>query len=175
VSLVSLVTALRWGTIAGGIIWAVASSMHSSVFFSALVLVAYAMYRSFRSLDYSRQGWRGLISIFVELGLTTFVVVSTGYWDSPFIFSLFIPVIAAGFGRGFGHSLRIGITEALAVGLAANAVGIHSGLRLIDWCGELLLTAIAYSCGEIARAQYVATYSAARCQQFVGKPESCSQ
>ena len=44
-------------------------------------------------------------------------VVATGYWDSPFIFMLLTAVTVAGFARGFGFALRIGVVSTLAVSL----------------------------------------------------------
>jgi signal transduction histidine kinase len=114
------------------------------------------MWRTLRPVEYRRRGWKSLLSILAELGISVSVIVATGCWDSPFIFGIFTPVIAAGFARGFWHALRIGVTGAFAIGLAAIILDYGSGIDDIGaWCGELLLTAVVASYGRrlMARAE----------------------
>jgi signal transduction histidine kinase len=148
-NLVTLVTALRWGTTAASLFFAAAIGVTVASIAAGLVLIAYATLRTFRPVEYRRRGWQSLLAILLELTLTTGVIVSTDCWDSPYIFTLFTPVIAAGFARGFWHAFRIGITGAFAVGLAAELMGVPSGVRATTaWCGELLLTAVVASYGR---------------------------
>ena len=44
-------------------------------------------------------------------------IVTTGYWDSPFILMLLTAISVAGFARGFAFALRIAIVSTLAVTL----------------------------------------------------------
>jgi signal transduction histidine kinase len=148
-SLVNLVTALRWGTTAASLFFAAAIGVTAASIAAGSVLIAYATLRTFRPVEYRRRGWQSLVAILFELALTTGVIVATDCWDSPYIFTLFTPVIAAGFARGFWHAFRIGITGAFAVGLAAELMGFASGVRATSaWCGELLLTAVVASYGR---------------------------
>lgn len=155
-NLVTLVTALRWGTTAASLFFAAALGVTTASIAAGLILIAYASWRTFRPVEYRRRGWQSLLAILFELSLTSGVIVATDCWDSPYIFTLFTPVIAAGFARGFWHAFRIGMTGAFAVGLAAELLGIPSGIRpTTAWCGELLLTAVVASYGRrlLSRAE----------------------
>ncbi|MGH9186870.1 MAG: histidine kinase [Acidimicrobiales bacterium] len=44
-------------------------------------------------------------------------VISTGFWESPFVFSLITAVTVAGFARGFGFALQISVASSLAVSI----------------------------------------------------------
>lgn len=148
-SLVTLVTALRWGTTAASLFYGAALGIDASHIVAGVILVAYATLRTFRPVEYRRRGWQSLLAIVFELTLTTAVIVATGCWDSPYIFTLFTPVIAAGFARGFWHAFRIGMTGVFAVGLAAYALGENNGISpTTTWTGELLLTAVVASYGR---------------------------
>lgn len=145
----TLVTAVRWGTTTGTLLYAAILRIELWEMLIGVILVAHATLRTFRPVEYRRRGWQSLISILIELAITTGVIVSTGCWDSPFVFALFTPVIAAGFARGFWHAFRIGLTGALTVGTAAFALDVHNGIRPITaWCGELVLTAVVASYGR---------------------------
>jgi signal transduction histidine kinase len=148
-NLASLATAARWGTTTVGLLWAVALRSKYSYLALGVVLVAYALWRTYLPLQYRRRGWKSLVSILVELATATAVTVATGCWDSPYIFALFTPVIAAGFARGFWHALRIGVTAAVTVGLAATLLHQDSGIHPITaWCGELMMVASVASYGS---------------------------
>jgi signal transduction histidine kinase len=72
-------------------------------------------------------------------------VVTTGYWESPFVFSLATAVIVAGFARGFGFALRIGIATATAVsiGYLTRPDFDQSGFRItVQWSVIMLLVAV---------------------------------
>jgi signal transduction histidine kinase len=146
--LVALVTAVRWGTTTLGMLWATALHSEATDIALGVVLLAYALWRTFRPIEYSRRGWRSLTSIVFELAVTVSVIVATGCWDSPYIFALFTPTIAAGFARGFWHAFRIAVTSAIAVGSAAYLRDLDSGIRPVTaWGGELLLVAAVASYG----------------------------
>jgi hypothetical protein len=56
--------------------------------------------------------------VLAELAIHVAAVGTTGYWGSPFVFSLATAVIVAGFARGFGFALRVGIATSTAVSIA---------------------------------------------------------
>lgn len=156
--LTALVTAVRWGTTTVGLLWATALRSDSLVFALGIVLLAYSLWRTFRPVEYGRRGWKSLLSIITDLAITVGVVVASDCWDSPYIFALFTSVIAAGFARGFWHAFRVAVTAAVAVGLAAWLLDLHSGIRpVMSWSGELLLVAAVASYGRrlLTRAEEV--------------------
>lgn len=150
-SLTSLVTATRWATTTAGLIWALATRQSLTEYVAVgLALVAYSMFRTFKPIKYDRRGWRSFGAILTELFLVVAAVVLTEGWNSPYIFSLFTPVIAAGFAKGFGHSLRIAAAAAIAIGVSAEIIDSQAGLQsAIAWTGELMLVAAVASYGRL--------------------------
>ena len=72
-------------------------------------------------------------------------VTATGYWDSPFIFSLLTAVTVAGFARGFGFGVRIGSAVVLAVTIpcaAASRLRPSRPRTTAQWTLVLLLVAL---------------------------------
>lgn len=105
------------------------------------VIVAYTAYRTVRPLRYV-DDTASLMRVLAEVGINVLAVSSTGYWESPFVFSLITAVIVAGFARGFGFALRIGAVSALAVwapDLARPGHSLRVGAQLTI---ELLLVAL---------------------------------
>lgn len=110
------ILAIRWGT-------TIASIALSARYFQeqnwaivgwCAVIIAYTAYRTLSPLRYLGD-LRSLIAVLAEVTLHVGIVVLTGGWESPFIFSLLTAVIVAGFARGFGFALRVGIFASLAV------------------------------------------------------------
>lgn len=58
-----------------------------------------------------------LVRVLVEVAIHVLAVAATGYWGSPFVFSLLTAVMVAGFARGFGFAVRVGGASAVAVAL----------------------------------------------------------
>jgi signal transduction histidine kinase len=82
---------------------------------SAIVLT-YTISRTLAPLRYTGDV-RSLLEVLGEVVLNICCVIATGYWDSPFILMLLTAVTIAGFARGYGFALRIGIVSTLAVSL----------------------------------------------------------
>ncbi|MBI2710026.1 MAG: GAF domain-containing sensor histidine kinase [Actinobacteria bacterium] len=79
----------------------------------AAVVVAYNGYRVVRPL--SPDGEAPGLPLLAEVALHLSAVATTGYWQSPFVFSLLTAVIVAGLGRDFGSALRVGAGVAFVV------------------------------------------------------------
>lgn len=148
-SLVALVTAARFGTTTMGVLFtAVVGPTRASLAAGAL-LIAYSLWRTFVPVAYGRRGWRSSIAITLEVAVAVGSVMATEGWDSPFIFSLFTPVIAAGFARGLAHALRIAVISSIAVFVGAYVFDESTGIRPVaSWTGELVLVAGLASYGR---------------------------
>src|SRR5690606_16255893 len=108
---------IRWGTLAVAL--ALASSepgLSGRYLACALGLAAYTVLRTLRPIRYDEE-WRGLASVLAEVAGTTVAVLATGYWESPFVFTLLTAVAVAGFARGFAFALRIAVAVILAVSI----------------------------------------------------------
>jgi len=109
-----------------------------------VLLLGYALYRTVAPIRYAEGNLRNLLAIIFEVGLCLGVVVSTGYWDSPYVFSLATAVVVAGLARGFNLAFPIAVTVIIAVSLPlfffeawSTALGDSA-----PWGGELLLIAM---------------------------------
>ena len=109
-----------------------------------VLLLGYALYRTVVPIRYAEGNLRNLLAIVFEVALCLGVVVSTGYWDSPYVFSLATAVVVAGLARSFSLAFPIAVTVILAVSLPlfflegwTTALGDSA-----PWSGELLLIAM---------------------------------
>lgn len=76
------------------------------------------------------------------MALHVLAVVSTGYWESPFVFSLLPAIVVAGFARGFAFALRIAVASSLAVAIP-DVVRLGGQPRIGgQWATEFVLVAL---------------------------------
>ena len=112
------VIAIRWGALAVGFALASADVADGDVrvlVFGGIIL-AYAVFRTLRPIRYE-DGPGTVWGVLAELALCVVVVCATGYWESPFVFSLMTAVIAAGFARGFTFAINSALGSAAAVAI----------------------------------------------------------
>ncbi len=109
----------------------------------AVVVITYNVVRILKPLEV-RDDTRSLLRVLAEVAIHVLAVVSTGYWDSPFVFSLLTAIMVAGFARGFGFAVRVGAGSAAAVALphlltdGPSTESLRTGLQ---WTTLLLLVA----------------------------------
>lgn len=139
------ILAIRWGTTVASIALATQDIAHPRwllVTWSA-VIVTYTVLRTARPIRYYGDV-RSLLFVIGEVALHVAALLSTGYWESPFILTLVTAISVAGFARGFGFGLRIGIVSALAVSLP-YLMEDPSETRIVDsgqWTLVLLMVAL---------------------------------
>jgi len=146
----SLVRSIRWATLVVGLAVVAARGPRSGdVLAWGAVLLGFAAVAHVRASSpaVDRQvATDTVLHLVLEAGLVVSAVVSTGYWASPFVFSLVTPVVMAGFGRGFGTAVRVaGATSALVAvpGHLAVAGLSYESLQVSgQWVTELLLVAL---------------------------------
>ena len=111
------IIAVRWGTVAVGLLLAAADLQHNKTASGvwAIVIVAYAAFRTLRPIRMT-EGPSGVVAVYAEVALHAVAVIATGYWDSPFVFTLITAIIVAGFARGFAFALQVVVVSVLAVG-----------------------------------------------------------
>ena len=110
----------------------------------SVALVAYTAYRTFRPLHY-RDEAAGLLQVLAEVAVMVLALTATGYWDSPLAFSLLTGVSVAGFARGFGFGIRVGVAAILAVSIPWTFEANYGEEMLrvsVQWAVEILLVAL---------------------------------
>ena len=113
------------------------------VMVAAVVVVTYNVVRILKPLEI-RDDLPSLLRVLAEVIIHVLAVVATGYWDSPFVFSLLTAIMVAGFARGFGLAVRVGVASVVAVALpdllteGLNEETLRTGLQ---WATLLLLVA----------------------------------
>ena len=112
------ILAVRWAITVASIALATQhfdSKPYSMAVWSALVL-SFTVFRTLNPLRYTGDV-RSLLEVVGEVVLNVACVIATGFWDSPFILMMLTAVMVAGFARGYGFALRIGVVSSLAVSL----------------------------------------------------------
>lgn len=109
----------------------------------AVVVITYNVVRIIKPLD-MRDDLASLLRVLAEVTIHVLAVVFTGFWESPFVFSLLTAVMVAGFARGFAFAVRVGAVSAAAIALPHLLVdGLSTeSLRVgLQWTTLLLLVA----------------------------------
>lgn len=112
-----------------------------------VVITAYNLFRLVFPVKYVSTDTPSLLRVLGEVVLHVLAVSATGYWESPLVFALITAVMVAGFARGFGFALRVGLASALAVSIPAfiGKPDVDTELELrraVQWTGELILVAL---------------------------------
>lgn len=140
------ILAIRWG------MTVVSLALSANAFVDAdweivgwcMALVSYTVFRTISPIRYTGD-MRSLVQVVGETALHVVAVSATGYWDSPFVFSLLTAIIVAGFARGFGFAVRIAVGAAVAVSLAEATQDTYEveDLRVaLQWSAVLLLVGV---------------------------------
>lgn len=145
--------AIRWGT--GMVSVALAAESFARANWTVVlwcgIILAYTVIRTINPLRYLGTT-RSLIEVLVEVALLVASVVSTGFWESPFVFSLTTAAIVAGFARGFAMAIRISIASSLSISISWALV---DNLTADQWRltaqWSLILTLVAVIAGYARR------------------------
>ncbi len=120
------ILAVRWATTAVSIVLASPELLAFeavSLIWVALIL-GNTVLRTVRPLRYT--GSRRATAVLVaEITLHVLAVITTGFWDSSLVLLMINAVIIAGFARGFGFAIRVGVAMAFAVTM--------TGMRSENW------------------------------------------
>ncbi len=108
------------------------------------LVVAYNVFRIVHPLRFT-DDTASVVRVLLEVSFHVLVVVSSGYWESPFVFALITAVMVAGFARGFAFALRASIASALAVSLpylVRDQATLDNLRTATQWTVELILVAL---------------------------------
>ncbi len=151
----SLLSGVRWGSLAVGLILAVLPNGPGRVSLVwGVIFFGYAGWRSFRrshadqhraiepeGATHGPVSWSLLLS---ELALVAGGVATTGSWDSPFVLCLVTPLIGIGFHGGFGAAIRAASATVVVVAIPAVASGppLTAIKATAQWAVEFGLLAV---------------------------------
>ncbi|MFN8053433.1 MAG: GAF domain-containing sensor histidine kinase [Acidimicrobiales bacterium] len=147
-----MVTAVRLATTAISLLLASSKVIAGDPFITAcaVIIVAYATFRSIRPIRYSN-GLASLSRTLLEALLHVGIIVATGFWSSPFVFTVLSVVVIAGFARGFAFGLRIAVCCSIAISFPAIHLSVDGpgSLKLAStWSGLLILISIVSGYGR---------------------------
>jgi signal transduction histidine kinase len=141
------ILAIRWATTVACIALAAPEFLDGNiaVVIATIAVLSYTAFRTLTPIVYTGDT-RSLLEVLAEVALLTLVVVSTGYWSSPFVVSLVSAIMVAGFARGFGFALRISVVSVLAVAIPDAARSDYSwesdGALTVQWAVILMMVSV---------------------------------
>jgi signal transduction histidine kinase len=124
----ALILALRWATVTTGALLCLLD-LRSSVGAMAAtsLLCLYAGFRVLRPLPGPDGHNAATVGIVVELAVAAVAVAISGGWGSPFVFVVLVPVLLAGFTRGYSGGFAAAGAATGAVLLAGAAIPSAQG------------------------------------------------
>jgi signal transduction histidine kinase len=143
----------RWVAIGVGLVvaWPDLSTTSFRLLFGAVVLIAYAAFRTWRPIPYTDDRSTAPPLLF-EFALATGVVLLTGAWSSPFTFVLLPAAMLAGFSRGSVFAARLTLVCAAIVSaqhLLLDANNVSDGIR--DCAAWIAVTSFVAVTSGVAR------------------------
>ena len=165
------ILAVRWATTGVSVALASPDLLNSDpwlLFWVGLVL-ANTIFRTFMPLS-DNGSMRHMMLLLAEIGLNVMAVVATGYWESPVVLLLINAVIIAGFARGFGFAIRVGMASTLAVtlpglndpGLGGDELALSARWATLLFLGGIVAGYTRRISGEASRRHTLALDQVAR-------------
>jgi signal transduction histidine kinase len=138
--------AIRWGTTMVSIALAGQAFANADwwVVGWCMVIILYTVFRTLNPVRYLGN-IHSLTVVLAEVAVHVVAVAATGFWDSPFVFSLATAVIVAGFARGYAFALRVGVAASLAIGIPFSLqpdYGVDEIRTTVQWSVIVLLVAV---------------------------------
>jgi signal transduction histidine kinase len=128
---VPVTTALRWGTLALGLLLLTTSrSPNPTSVAAGALLVANTMWRTLRPLRLDPQSRNATILLFLDIALVTFAVILSGRAESPFLLTPIPTLTLAGFGWGNEYGIPASLAVAVSVLVADLVAGAPD--RIVD-------------------------------------------
>lgn len=146
------ILALRWGTTIASLALATQDTSEPNwpIVVWCIVITSYTLFRTMSPIRY-RGNVRSVLEVVGEVALHVAALSTTGYWSSPFIFTLLTAIAVAGFARGFGFALRIGLVSGLAVTIPYLADDPTESRVIVSAQWSLVLLLVALIAGYARR------------------------
>ena len=146
-----LLSLVRWATVLIGAVLTFSGPHRSLTVVVGGVLAAHALARIVAPLSYRRRmaGGAGIVG---EVGVTLVAVGLTGWWSSPYVFTLAAGVVAAGVAVGFVLAIPVATVTASVVTVGTGlASGLGAGAQVqlsIGGATEILTVALVAGYGR---------------------------
>jgi signal transduction histidine kinase len=128
---VPVTTALRWGTLALGLLLLTTSrSPNATSVAAGALLVANTVWRTLRPLRLDPRSRNATILLFLDIALVTFAVILSGRAESPFLLTPIPTLTLAGFGWGNDYGIPASLAVAVSVLVADLVAGAPD--RIVD-------------------------------------------
>ncbi|MEL7158558.1 MAG: histidine kinase, partial [Actinomycetota bacterium] len=139
-SLTAVLAALRWGAVMIGLAWAatLAADGNSSVVITLTVAIFLTSWRTITPIRFGEDGTWPLLRAMADVCALSIAIGFSGGLSSPFVGSLFVAMVVAGFGWGLSIGLLSGLLAVALTTVVAAAMG--EGLQ---YPSPLALTALA--------------------------------
>jgi len=138
-----MILAVRWGTVLVAAALAISSSLDRADLVAFALIIANAIARTRLPIKARPSNLWGLAEVTVEVAATVVLVITTGFWSSPFFFCLVAGVVAAGFARGLLYAVPLAALAALAIAVPSSFRGQGDVAQLATTgTSELLLVAL---------------------------------
>jgi len=137
-----LLTALRWATVCLALALGLVQHLGSRVAVAGGVLVAYTLWRTVRPVGHERSAWHTSAALLLEVAVGVVVVEATGFAASPFLVSLGVATVVAGFAGGLRVVTGISLIGGLAVALPSLVSHRGDAASSLQFAVELVLVGV---------------------------------
>ena len=139
-----LLTALRWATLCLALALGLVEHLGSHVAVAGAVLVAYTLWRTIRPIGHERSAWHTTAALLVEVAVGVAVVEATGFGGSPFLVSLGVATVVAGFAGGLRVVSGLAVIAGVAVALPSLVLPASPGdaVASVQFAVELVLIGV---------------------------------
>jgi signal transduction histidine kinase len=139
-----MLSALRWATVCLGLALAWVEHLGPHVAVVGGVLVAYTVWRTLRPIGRERTNWHTTAALLLEVTVGVAVVELSGFSGSPFLVSLGVATLVAGFAGGLRVVSGLAVISGIAVALPTLLVGSHGGdaVASVQFAVELVLVGV---------------------------------
>jgi signal transduction histidine kinase len=140
-----MLSALRWVSLSLALALGLIEHLGPRAAVAGGVLVAYTLWRTVSPIGGEQGRWQTTVALLLEVALGVAVVESTGLARSPFLITLGVATIIAGFAGGLRVVSGMAILAALAVALPSVLLASHSAdaNQAVQFAIELVLVGVA--------------------------------
>jgi signal transduction histidine kinase len=150
VSVEPLVLVVRWGTVLVGVALTFSGAHAQAAVVTSAFMVAFAIVRTILPARSEVRSAIGRADLGLEMVVAAGAVLATGYWQSPFFFTLVVAPVMAGFSEGFSYAIPVAVIFAVAV-TVPSAVANETDVGRLATFGSMELGLVALVVGYARR------------------------